>query len=230
MANEEELDSILHADLLTGLDASDVARIVGAAGRQVLPDGGQLMKQGDAPDYLYLVERGRIRMTVVTPDGSQLTLRMMGSGDVIGCVAVFRSIPYPATATAVAPTAVLSWTSAQINDLIRTHPQLASNALAIVGGRADELLQRLRETTTERVEQRIARALMRMTPRQHHDETDRVVIPASRAELAEFTGATLYTVSRTISAWARQGIVLGGRRRITVVDRRRLSAIAGTDR
>jgi CRP/FNR family transcriptional regulator, nitrogen oxide reductase regulator len=230
MANGEKLDALLRADLFKGLDEPEVAQIVGAASRQLLPNGGHLVKQGDAPDYLYLLERGRIRMTVVTPDGSQLTVRMMGSGDVVGCVAVFRGIPYPATATAVAATTVLSWTSTQINDLIRANPQLASNALAIVGGRADELLQRLRETTTEKVEQRIARALIRMMPLETLGGTGHIVILVSRTELADFTGATLYTVSRTISAWRRQGIVLGGRGRITIVDRRRLSMIAGTDR
>jgi CRP-like cAMP-binding protein len=230
MANGEVSASILEAALFKGLDPAEVARIVAAAGRQVLPDGGRLVKQGDAPDFLYLLECGRIRMTAVTPDGSQRTLRIVGPGDVIGCVAVFRSIPYPATATAVAAATVLSWTSTQVNDLIRTHPQLTANALAIVGGRADELLQRLRETTTERAEQRIARTLMRMSPREPLGGTGRIIIPVSRAELADLTGATLYTVSRTISAWGRQGIVLGGRGRITIVDRRRLSVIAGTER
>jgi CRP-like cAMP-binding protein len=230
MMSDDAVGSLAQSGLFKGLPDIEIAPIVGVAKRQALPDGGQLLKQGDAPTCLYMVERGRVRMTVVNSDGSQLTLRTMDAGDLVGCVAVFRGIPYPATATAVVATTVLSWTVAQAGELIRSHPQLAANALAIVGGRAEELLQRLRETATERVAQRIAKALIRMKPATSCGGTDRIVIPVSRAELAELTGATLYTVSRTISAWTRQGVVLGGRGRITVVDPGRLSNIAGVDR
>jgi len=70
----------------------------------------------DAPEHLFLVERGKIKMTVVTPEGSQLTLRFMTAGDIIGCAAVFRGIVYPATATAVEDTRLLCWTAGQITD------------------------------------------------------------------------------------------------------------------
>ena len=140
----------------------------------------------------------------MTSEGSQLTLRFMSKGHIIGCAAVFRGIPYPATATVVEDTGRLCWTSTQIKDLVRRYPQLASNALAIVGGRADEFLQRLREATTERVEQRIARALLRTASAQGK-LGERIAV--SRQELAEIASTSLNTVSRTVSAWDRQGIV-----------------------
>ena len=75
---------------------------------------------------------------------------------------MFRGLAYPATATAVEDSTVLCWNAAVMNDLVARFPALAANALAIVGGRAEEFLQRLREAATEKVEQRIARALLRL--------------------------------------------------------------------
>ena len=102
-------------------------------------------------------------MSIVTEDGSQIALRFMQAGDLIGCVAVFRHLPYPASATAMDRSVVLAWSAPQVDKLVRNHPPLAANALAIVGGRAEEFLQRMREMTTEGAEQRIARTLLRLS-------------------------------------------------------------------
>jgi CRP/FNR family transcriptional regulator, nitrogen oxide reductase regulator len=228
MANGIEAGLLVESELFHELDGDALSASIACASRVNLRRGAELLKQGDAPEHLFLVERGKIKMTVVTPEGSQLTLRFMTAGDIIGCAAVFRGIVYPATATAVEDTRLLCWTAGQINELIRAFPQLASNALAIVGGRAEDFLQRLREATTEKVEQRIARALLRTATgkRKPGDGAERVMV--SRQELAEIASTSLYTVSRTVSAWARQGIVTAGRGNIAIRNRGRLAAIAGT--
>jgi CRP/FNR family transcriptional regulator, nitrogen oxide reductase regulator len=141
---------------------------------------------------------------------------------------VFRRIAYPATATATIDSVVLAWTAAQFERLLRCYPQLAANALAVVGGRAEQMLQRLREFTTETVEQRIARILVRFA-KQSGSKPDRqreLVLKISRQDLAELSDTTMFTASRVISAWSRAGIVEGGRGSIRLVDLKRLSQIA----
>jgi CRP-like cAMP-binding protein len=219
-------DLLEKAELFRDLDADALTALTQAASRVALKTGTQLLKQGDAPDHLFMVERGKVKMSVVTPEGAQLTLHFMGKGEIIGCAAVFRGIPYPATATAVEDTSVLCWSASHINELLRRFPQLAKNALSIVGGRAEEFLRRLRETATEKVEQRIARALLRTAGAKGVSAAARVAV--SRQELAEIASTSLYTVSRTVSDWARQGIVSPGRGNIAIRDQRRLATIAGT--
>jgi CRP-like cAMP-binding protein len=118
-----------------------------------------------------------------------------------------------------------------MNELVARFPGLAANALKIVGGRAEEFLQRLREAATEKVEQRIARALLRLAAAQgasySANRKPEIVLVVSRQDVAEFAGATLYTVSRTISAWSRRGIVAGARGRITIRKPEQLAALAG---
>ncbi len=50
--------------------------------------------------------------------------------------------------------------------------------------------------------------------------------PLSRQDLAEMTGATLHTVSRTLSAWEERGLVEVGRQRVVVRDQQGLQALA----
>ena len=218
------------AELFRGLPREALSAVVRGATRLPMHQGAQLLKQGDPPDHLFMVERGKVKMSVVTPEGTQLVLRFMSEGDIIGCAAVFRGLPYPATATAAENSVVLAWNAPHMNDLVKRFSGLSANALKIVGGRAEEFLQRLREAATEKVDQRIARALLRLAAAQG-DPLDgtkpKIILEVSRQDIAEFSGANLYTVSRTISAWSRQGIVEGGRGRVTICRPARLAEIAG---
>jgi CRP-like cAMP-binding protein len=51
-------------------------------------------------------------------------------------------------------------------------------------------------------------------------------LPLSRQDLAELSGTTLSTASRTLSAWDRRGIIIAQRERVTIVKPHQLVAIA----
>jgi CRP-like cAMP-binding protein len=219
---------IAQSELFRDMDPAALGAVLaGAVTRSAVP-GSALFQQGDEPAQLFLVVQGRFKMSVVTADGAQMALRVMEPGDLIGCAAVFRKIPYPATATALEQGVVLAWPGAQLDRLIKLHPQIAINALAIIGGRTEEMLQRIREVTTESAEKRIARALFRLSTQatMHAPDGKSVALALSRQDLAQLSGTSLFTVSRMISAWKRQGILELGRRRVEVRDPKKLKAIA----
>jgi CRP-like cAMP-binding protein len=214
--------------LFRGLDSRELERMLERAAWRELPNGATLIRQGEDPCELHLVAEGRFKVATASPHGPQLLVRFMEPGDLVGCAAVFRRIPYPATATAVADSVVLSWTAEQIGELVRRCPAVAGNALHIVGERTEEMLQRLREIATEGVEQRLARAILRLAAQRRAPpgRDAEIRLDVSRRDLAELAGVSLYTVSRMLSGWEPQGIVRGGRQRITVRNLDRLKAIA----
>ena len=111
-----------------------------------------------------------------------------------------------------------SWDYESSIRLMERYPQISLNGLRLVASRFRELQDRYRELSTERVEQRVARALMRLA-RQAGKRTDEGVLldlPLSRQDLGEMTGTTLYTVSRIMSRWEQYGLVVTGRERIVI--------------
>jgi CRP/FNR family transcriptional regulator, nitrogen oxide reductase regulator len=94
--------------------------------------------------------------------------------------------------------------------------------------RLQELQNRYRELATERVEQRVARAILRLVRQSGKEVEDGVQIefPLSRQDIAEMTGTTLHTVSRLLSSWEQIGLLDGGRMRIVLRKPRALLAIA----
>ena len=218
--------------LFGGLGAEGLEAIAASATPRVVRSGQAVFPQGGEPTHLHLVAEGRVKIWQQAGSGAPLTIRFMEPGDVPGCVAVFRRIPYPATATAVLDSKLLTWPWARVGELLERHPRFAANAVEVVGTRTEEMLHRLREFATEPVERRIARALLRLSGQAGRPVGAGVEIafPLSRQDIAEMTGSTRYTVSQTLRGWERQGLVAGGRRRVVVRAPARLGAIGSVDR
>ena len=123
---------------------------------------------------------------------------------------------------------VLSWPAAWILELLDRHPEVRANALEIVGGRAEELVQGLHGMATARVERRIARALLRLAERTGHpaEEGTEIGFPLSRQEIAEMVGTDVSGVSRVLRRWADQRLVIADRLRVVLLDLKHLTRIA----
>jgi CRP-like cAMP-binding protein len=74
----------------------------------------------------------------------------------------------------------------------------------------------------------VAHALLRLAKQAGRKMDDGIEIdfPISRQDIAEMTGTTLHTVSRTLSAWEQQGLIESGRQRIVLRDPHRLFGLA----
>lgn len=218
----------IQSALFSGLSDQQATLLFEAAMLRQVQDGSVLFHQGDAPDRLIQIVSGLVRMTHIDSDGAQMTLGIMRSGDLLGCVAVLQQIPYPATATAIEDLAFLTWRSSEFLELMAHYPTLANNALRIVSGRARDMIQRVIEMSGKRVEQRIAASLLRLAAQagtRTHDGI-RIEFPVTRDDLAEMAGLTYFTISRTLSLWQKQGLLKGGRQRMTILDPVRLREIA----
>jgi len=76
------------------------------------------------------------------------------------------------------------------------------------------------ELCTERVEQRIALTLLRLLRSAGVKTSEGIYIdiPLGRQNIADYTGTTLYTVSRTLSSWEKRGWIKSSRERVVITD------------
>jgi CRP/FNR family transcriptional regulator, nitrogen oxide reductase regulator len=214
--------------LFQGVAPDVLARILSSAHSKRLEPGELFFAEGDDAGEFFVLTAGRVKLTQLTPEGHQVVLRVVGPGEAFGGVGAFGDPIYPVSAEAVESSAALAWTSPTMRQLLATEPLIGLNALHFVAARYHDLQRRYRQLMTERVERRVARALLRLV----HDAGRRVEggieisFPVSRQDIAEMTGTTLYTVSRLLSAWEGQGIVQSGRQHIVLTKPHALVAIA----
>lgn len=224
----EPLKILAQAPLFKGLNLADLQAALEIARRRRFKRKTYLFNQEAAATTFYVILEGRVRLSQLTPEGHQVIMRFMGPGDGVGIIVALSNATYPVSAEAVTDCRALSWDSETFVDLMKQLPRLAMNGMLLVTGRFHDLQNRYRELATERVERRLARALLRLT-RQAGQRTAKGIsldIPLTRQDLAEMTGTTLYTVSRTCSKWQNEGLIESGRGNFIILKPHDLVTIA----
>lgn len=193
-----------------------------------MPAGGFFFQQGDVATHCYVLLSGRVRVTQLNAEGHQVILHMIGPGEGFALVAPFAGGEYGVAAEVVEDAEALAWDGPGMERLMRDFPPLSINALRFLSRRLHELQERYRELATERVERRVARAVLRLARQAGRKTEDGILIdlPLSRQDLAEMTGTTLYTVSRILSGWEVAGLVELGRERVVIKRGHALLSIA----
>ena len=92
----------------------------------------------------------------------------------------------------------------------------------------NDMHERFREISTERVAARLSSQIVRMMHQVGRQVDGGTEISISREELAQLTGTTLFTVSRLLSDWDRQGIVAARREAVSVRNLRALANLSET--
>jgi CRP-like cAMP-binding protein len=218
---------IASAPTFSGMSPEALDDILAQATPLRVPKGEAAFRQGEQADRFFLLLHGRLRVTRLNPQGQQMVVRFIAPGDMFGVAMAIKVEAYPGTATAAIDSLALSWPNAAWKDLLARHPGLAVNTMQALGARLQDSQERILDLSTQQVEQRIAGAVLQLAQQAGKKTDDGTLIdfPLSRQDLAEMTGATLFTVSRTLSAWEERGLVERGRQRVLVRDMAGLQAL-----
>lgn len=179
-----------------------------------------LFHEGNPARQSYLVLKGRLKLGKVHELGKEVLIRYIGPGELAAMITVLEGRDYPVTAETVGETRVVGWDRRTMLQIMADYPQLSINMIRNSMDRLEDLQSRYLELHAEQVEKRIARSLLRIMKQSGKRSGGEIIIdfPISRQELADYTGTTLYTVSRTLSAWEKKGWVKSKKARIIIAD------------
>lgn len=212
------IHALQHVPFFQELDSTALDNILQSANQQQIPNGTFLFRQGEEAMSFYVILQGRVRLTHLTEEGQQMILGIIGDNEGVGIIAAIPGAEYPLTAQTIQPSNVLAWNRPVLMHLMEQYPRIALRTLRMIAGRFVDLQNRYQELVNDRVERRIARALLRLVPQtgQEHAEGILIDVPLSRQDIAEMVGTTLYTVSRTLSRWEQAGYIETGRERVVI--------------
>ncbi|MFZ5821519.1 MAG: Crp/Fnr family transcriptional regulator, partial [Chloroflexota bacterium] len=184
-------NAIRQVAVLQSASEEDVRIIAQMGIPRAVEDGGFFFLQGDPAEYLYIMLSGRAKLCQIAPDGQQVNLRTLNPYQLFGAVgAVDEYAAYPACAQALEDSSALAIRSDQFRKLLEERPHLSFGLMKLMTGYIAEMQNRYREMVTEKVEQRIARVLLRLAGQsgKRVDEGVLIELPFSRQELAEMAG------------------------------------------
>jgi CRP-like cAMP-binding protein len=205
-------------DLFQDLTPAARAEIMGAARRRHFAKDDRIFDQGDPTGRAHALVEGSVRISQSGADGGEVVIRFIGPGEMFGTLALFTDRQYPADAIALTDSVEVSWSEAELLDLLRRHPQIAMNMIRIVGRRLKEAQERVRELSTQRAERRVAHVVLRLA-RQSSRRTAvgmAIEFPLRRKDIADMAGTTLHTASRILTAWEKAGLLVSDNQRLTI--------------
>lgn len=219
---------ITRCTLMDGLTEEECRAIVQQSRHYEIEQDRFFFHQGADATTMYIILSGRVKLTQVTQAGEQVIVGYCGAGDGLGIIVALSEMDYPLSAEAVTDCQAICWPREQMKQLMLIYPRLAINGMGMIAQRFVKLQDRYQDIATRRVEQRVARALLRLV-RQFGKKLDQGVLidmPLSRQDLAEMTGTNVYNVSRILSKWERAEWIASQRQRIVLCKAHELVVLA----
>ncbi|MDP2800968.1 MAG: Crp/Fnr family transcriptional regulator [Phreatobacter sp.] len=192
-----------------GKAGDQLASLAGRARAKAWTGGQTIFQRRENADTLVILVSGLVRLSLITEEGREVTVRMAAAGEVFGELGILDGEPRSTDATALTKVAGFTLAREDVWGLIEASSPFRK---AVIGG----LCSRLRETTAQlesialmSIETRVARLF-------HHLAVDRrkergrveVSLPYSQGELASLVGATRPKVNQAISQLLDRGALV----------------------
>jgi CRP-like cAMP-binding protein len=168
--------------------------------------GDTLLHMGEAAGSLMTLKVGLVKLVRNMPDGRQRIVRVLRPGDVIGLEAMFAPV-YESEAVALTPVSVCRLPVEVIQRLNRETPRLHERLMAKWHQSLKEADAWLVELNFGNARQRLAGLILNMSAHETAAADDGHVLLFSREDMGAMLDLKLETVSRTLSAFIREGVL-----------------------
>ena len=154
------VDLLAKSALFGPLPEPDLTAIAARMRRVDFEPDQMIFSRGDASREMYLVLVGRIRLSILSSDGRELSFAHAGPGNIFGEIATLDGGERTANATAITKVQTMALPQKAVLELIENNPKVAQAAIRFLCTRLRETDQRLEAIALHRIEVRLARLLL----------------------------------------------------------------------
>jgi CRP/FNR family cyclic AMP-dependent transcriptional regulator len=198
------------------------------AGRRRLAKGDVLFTYGSAPDALFYLERGRIRVSTTAASGREAMLGMIEPGQWFGEVSLLMNAPRVYDTRAVIDSELLVVPATAFHALVDEQPKFLREFVRLIGHRYRWALEWIDATILLPFPMRLARRLLdaqQLHARSVPDD-ESAGLRLSQEELSQMLGVSRQSVNRQLKEWEAKGILRLDYGRVTLLDKEALRLLA----
>jgi len=163
--------------------------------------------QGDPSKTIMYIQEGDVRLTVVNTAGREAIVAILGAGDFFGEGCLAGQSICMATATAVAPTTVLSINKSEMVRVLRKEHKFSDQFIAYMLTRNIRVEEDLVDQLFNSSEKRLARALLRLARYGTDGRPQKALPKVSQEMLAEMIGTTRSRVNFFMNKFRKLGFI-----------------------
>ncbi|MBI5136056.1 MAG: Crp/Fnr family transcriptional regulator [Nitrospirae bacterium] len=176
---------------------------------------------GEPGEHVYLLKAGRIKISRLLPDGRELTLAILGPGEIFGEVAAMNAGTHESHAFAMDNAAICIIRGEDFAAMMAARPALSIRLTKLIGLRLRRFENRIERLLFKDVSARLADLLLELADQMGRPAGNDIELRPglSHQEMASLIASTRETVSLTMGAFRSQGVVSFDRRSIRILDR-----------
>ena len=180
--------------LLSSVHVNSINQMLNTCIIKNLKAGDPLAFEGAQRDFGFIILSGRVSLFKTSLSGKELIVELLAPTDLFGLTISIEEQPYSFSARAQIDSEVLFVPRQGIVNLLSKEPKLYREFIALISNRLSRSHDISRSLAHDRVEKRIANALITAIPQE--EETINYLLHITRRELAELAGTTVETAIR----------------------------------
>lgn len=199
-----------HLWIFQNLEPEDVKALSHEAFRKRSTTGQALFFQGDPADDMFLIKGGRVKLSKVLEDGTELTLDIRKAGDFVGENMFSEEGQYPVSAYCLEDTLTCGFSRSQFEEMVLEHPKVGLQIIKNLSERITWLTMRVGSLAVTNIEDRLYRVLTSVA-REHGAVSPQgtvIQFPLTHEDLGFLTGAHRVSITRAMKTLKNAGKII----------------------
>lgn len=221
----EELQSCLKdLTVFSKLKSDELKLICESSYEKRYQKGEIIFFENDEYGGLYLLVSGRVKLSMLSPEGKEKVLNILQEGDIMGEVSFFDLDPHPITAEAMENARIVIIPREKLEEIITNKPGLALKIIESLAKKTRLLTSQVRELVFHDAAGRMASLLRRFADDFGVEIKGGMMIDLilTHKEIANLIGSSRVTVTKIMNNFIDEGIIKMYKRKIVIVDEEKL--------
>jgi CRP-like cAMP-binding protein len=192
------------------LRSEELTALAQRAMRKVHERGGSIFMQGEKADTMFLIKAGRVKLSKVMVDGTEITLDIRKAGDFLGENMLSEEIDYPVTAWCMEKTLICGFTKTSFEKIVLDYPNIGLQVIRNLSTRIATLTDRVGSMSITNLEDRLHRVLANVA-REHGSRGPRgfvIQFPLTHEDLSFLVGAHRVSITRAMKNLRESGKII----------------------
>lgn len=211
--------------IFANLSQAEMLEIAYITRPETFQKGELVYSPGDHGGRLYVLHKGKIKITRVNRQGKEQVIRILGPGDFMGELSLFGAIPQTDQAEVLETATMCVIEGDQLKELMAKYASIAFKVMDVLSRRLERAEHLIESISLDTVEQRLAKVLLELG-----EGSDEIRLATTKGDLASSLGMTQETLSRKLKQFEAEGLIaLKGHKGIRLLDRDQLLIISERD-
>jgi len=208
------------------LDDRELKLICENSSEKIYKKGELIFLEDDNIQKLYMLVEGRVKLTMLSPEGKEKVMTILQGGDLMGEISLFDHDTHPLTAEVIEDSRLLIISRSALENIIMEYPAIAIKIIEALAKKTRLLTSQIKELVFKNASGRLAGLLKRFSFDFGVEKNGGILIELvlTHNDIANLLGLSRVTVTKTINNFIDKGIIKIYKRKIFVKNQEKLES------